>query len=153
LVALASAAALVFVLEVILVLVFVTRVVDFALVTVATADADALPSAPHSGNFANLPCAPRQLSVVSSLELLPSPLLTPLYSLQTALVVPQEPEMVAESPKLELMPMRSDVMPKARTFSTTTWRGDLDSLSVQSPQERYSLPALTTVKSLIFERC
>jgi hypothetical protein len=142
LVALASAAALVFVLDVILVLVFVTRVVGFALVTVATLvtpatdDADALPSAAHSGNFANLPCAPRQLSVVSSLELLPSPLLTPLYSLQTALVVPQEPEMVAESPKLELMPMRSDVMPKARTFSTTTWRGDLDSLSVQSPQER-----------------
>jgi hypothetical protein len=90
----------------------------------------------QAGSFASLPWAPRQLFLVVSFELLPLPLSTPLYSAQTFFVVPQEPLMVAVSPKLELMPMRSEVMPKARTFSTMTLRGDFLELSVQSPQER-----------------
>ena len=119
------------------VFVLVTRVEVNFLVEVGFAVAVGDPtSAPQVGSLASLPCAPRQLFLVSSLELLPLPLSTPLYSLQTAFVVPQEPLIVAESPKLELMPMRSEVTPKARTFSTMTLRGDFLELSVQSPQER-----------------
>ena len=77
-----------------------------------------------------------QAELVFTLALLPLPLLTPLYSWHTFFVVPQDPLMEAVSPKLELMPMRSEVSPKARTFSTMTLRGDFLLLSVQSPQER-----------------
>ena len=70
-------------------------------------------------------------------------------SWQTFLVSPHEPLIVASSPKFELIPIRSLVKPYAWTLSTTTLRGDFASLLVQSPQLRYSFPALTTVKSLI----
>src|SRR5690242_8954396 len=101
--------------------------------------------APQAGSASSRPWAPLQLPLVSTLPPCPSPLLMPLYSWQTILVTPQDPLMVASSPKLELIPTRSEVMPKARTFSTMTLRGDLDSLAVQSPQLRYSLPAFTMV--------
>ena len=121
------------------VLVLVTRVEVTFLVEVGLAVVVGAPeptSAPQVGSFSSLPCAPMQLAFVSSFWLLPLPLSTPLYSRRTAFVVPQEPEMVAVSPKFELMPMRSEVTPKARTFSTMTLRGDFLELSVQSPQER-----------------
>jgi hypothetical protein len=50
------------------------------------------------GSLDSLPWLPWQLAVVSTLELLPLPLTTPLYSWQTFLVIPHELLMVAVSP-------------------------------------------------------
>lgn len=117
------------------VVVFVAALVlvVFAVVTGAVVGAE-VPS--QVGNLASLPWVPLQLALVSSFELDPLPLFTPLYSAQTFLVVPHEPLMDAVSPKLLLMPTRSEVTPKARTFSTMTLRGLFASLLVQSPHER-----------------
>jgi hypothetical protein len=59
-------------------------------------------STPHStqqvGNFASVPCDPRQLAVDETLADDPLPLVTPLYSWQTFLETPQELLMLATSP-------------------------------------------------------
>ena len=85
-------------------------VVTAFVVLTGAADDTALPAA-QVGNVASLPWSPPQLALVVSFSLSPSPLLTPLYSLHTFLVVPHDPLILAVSPKLLLIPTRSEVMP------------------------------------------